>query len=510
MMLEDADRLYEVYRNLDLKRARVVSPLSKEATRGVRELLKTTTELMDDGIWGPIVRAVRRSTRNLLTSPVPHSEPSLGLTGLADRIDGVCDQATGHYPTPVTESARVVALLLHSLGTSNANPLGEQILDQIASGDSKSNVLAVPSHRFDEAIAQWLGNHGSSIEMITASEIARRFFIDRLFLVGPIVWYPPHLLAAPRAASIRLVQYDFVYDRPPRPGVFSNGKVSRPRTSITNVAPAPVDSDPADLIDPQEFAPRIDWNALVASHSPDVQSEGPDWVEAELYLLAGDHGVLLDADGSAKTESVEPDVVGEERVRRQRNRDISAGAYIVLRAGGSHGDYLEEVADKRLGSRAPKLRAMQEEWKARLGKKLLDLGNERVDQELRRLGMVTPNLQYRLNPYSIRTLRPSDFSILLGYIGLGESADSFWQAMGDIDHAHRVAGREVSELLREQLGEADLASLIATGWLEVNIGRLGGGTLCVARVEDKAPGTYRVHSSRLKVIDAMEPDQWLG
>ena len=172
MTLKDADRLYNVYRNLDLKRTRIVSPLSKEATRGARELLRNTADFMADGLWGPITRALRRSTRSLLTSPVPHSEPSLGLIGLAYRFDGACDRATGHYPSAVTDSGRAVARLLRSLGTSDATPLGEQILDQIRSGVYTNNVLAVTNHRFDEAIARWLRKRGTSIEMITPSEIA--------------------------------------------------------------------------------------------------------------------------------------------------------------------------------------------------------------------------------------------------------------------------------------------------------------------------------------------------
>ncbi len=80
--------------------------------------------------------------------------------------------------------------------------------------------------------------------------------------------------------------------------------------------------------------------------------------------------------------------------------------------------------------------------------------------------------------------------------------------MRAIAQAHQTAGRNVINLLREQLGTFDMSDLLATGSMKIDVGKSGGGRLCILRIEEKSPNLYKVRVSRLNLIDSMETSLW--
>ena len=106
-------------------------------------------------------------------------------------------------------------------------------------------------------------------------------------------------------------------------------------------------------------------------------------------------------------------------------------------------DFVREVANTILGARAAPLRELQREWKARLADSVRRVGYEVVARALRGAGARVTNLEYRLSEQSLRTQDQNDFTVLMQFLGLGDMSQELWDAMGELDSAHRRAEARV-------------------------------------------------------------------
>jgi hypothetical protein len=197
-------------------------------------------------------------------------------------------------------------------------------------------------------------------------------------------------------------------------------------------------------------------------------------------------------------------------LRSERTRAIAAGDFIVLRSEGGSGDYIPGVADKRMGRRARELRGLQTLWKEALRGQIRAKGFSQVDREVRALGISSPNLRYRISRNSLRSRNPSDFRILMEYVGLGDRASEIWSGMGEIFDAHLRAGQDVRKLLEEAVLATDTEHLVQTGRVNVRLPTMDAGTLSVVRVDGRSPELVQVDEDDLRVMVQVEADLWQG
>jgi hypothetical protein len=82
-------------------------------------------------------------------------------------------------------------------------------------------------------------------------------------------------------------------------------------------------------------------------------------------------------------------------------------------------------------------------------------------------------------------------------IGLGEKWESYWEMMGEIDHAHRLAGHRIRRQLLRKLAELDLTELERVGRLNISLPDVDAGGLTAFRVLDVSPDQQFVSIARL-------------
>lgn len=508
MKFAEANELYDMSRHATATRELVSAPLTGRYAAGVRRLSRALDAFEGDELWSAVVRRCRRVLRELSTTPLEPSHPALDLASSADFLSGLIDTALGSYPDDLIARGELCVGAIRDLSEQQDNALGALAVEVLATGTLMRSGLVVQTPHLDEVQA-WLSNAARGARLVTERELTTLIGLESLVIIGPSYWYPAHLLSAPRAELLCFVHFTWLRDRERDTRVFSDSPSApgaRIRASVTTYV-----SDGDEEVSAETLVPTLDWNALARAAGGHRRSkDDPESVEANLFLLVGGYTVHLEAVDGPTIYIIEVETGGVPGLRSKRTRAVTAGDYIVLRSEGGTGDYIPEIANAFLGSRARTLRSLQAEWKARLRTAVRERGFAAVERELRWLGVAYPNLRYRLWQHSIRTREPNDFRLLMEYVGLGDRASEIWTAMGDIFEAHVRAGQQVRRLLEEAVVATDVAALIQDGRADVRLRDIAAGTLSVFRVEGRAPDSIQIDEDDLRVIRQVEADVWQG
>jgi hypothetical protein len=168
---------------------------------------------------------------------------------------------------------------------------------------------------------------------------------------------------------------------------------------------------------------------------------------------------------------------------------------LLLRTSGG-GDYIVAEADRHfLKGRAAELRKAQQHWKALLRQEVQKDGLLGVSLRLIDLGSSSAeeiNVRNYMWPRSIRTRAPEDFQAIMRLVGLGENWRAYWDMMGEIDHAHRLAGHRIRRQLLHTLEELDLTELERVGRMELTLPDVDAGGFTAFRVLDVSLDTQLV------------------
>ncbi len=501
-------RTYEFARRATATRETLTSPLVRRLAGEIRRLSHALRDLDDDELWTAVIRRLRRSFRELGSTPLAPGSAVFGLTASAEYLRTLVSQAQGNYADDLVARAALCVSALEDLSTETANPFGDLVVEILSTGDLRQSALLVKTRYLDE-VARWLASAAPSVRLVTESEVTWLTATESLVVAGPSYWFPNHVLTAPRAETICFVHYDAMRDQR-RPVQLFSGSHRSPGTEIRSAAVTEPRGD--DEVDADLLVPTVDWDALTrVSGGRRRSADDVDDVPANLFLLADGHAVYLEAgDGPTIDVVVDLEPGATPRLRSERTRAIGTGDYIVLRSEGGSGDYIPGIADALLGKRAATLRASQARWKKALRETVRAKGFSRVERDLRSLGVTSPNLRYRMWRNSLRSRDPNDFRILLEYIGVGDEAAALWTAMGEIFEAHLRAGQDVRKLLEKAVLATDPEELVQRGRVDVGLVEMDAGTLSVVRVEARSPETVAVDEDDLRVMTEVEPDLWQG
>jgi hypothetical protein len=507
----DAVALYEIATHATATRQTVSSATVRRFAAEVRRLSRAIDGFDDDETLSAFMRRCRRALRDLSTTPLPPAHEVFDLAGSVSYLSRLAERLRSSYPEQIVGRGDLCIAALRDLSADVSNPIGGLAAELLATGDLLRSGLVVKTMRLHE-VRYWLWRTSPGVRLVTERELTALTGLETLVVIGPSYWYPPHLLSAPRAELIYFVHFDWLRDRERNTRLFSGSPVA-PGAQIPTGPPHSASGLREDeSMDADTLVPTVDWDALARAsgiHRADSRQD-PEIVDANLFLLAGGFSVYLEAVEGPTIHVVDLEAGAKPRLHSERTRQISEGDYIVLRSAGGTGDYIPEIADLFLGQRAPKLRALQSEWKALLRRRVRERGFSRVERDLQSLGVASPNLQYRLWQHSIRTREPNDFRLLMEYIGLGDRAGEIWTAMGDLSDAHLRAGQQVRHLLEEAVVDANTEELIQTGRADVRLGDIDAGTLSVLRVEGRSPQAASVAEDDLRVMRRVETDLWLG
>jgi hypothetical protein len=473
----------------------------------VRHLKRELEGFEEDETWGAFARRCRRTLWDLNITPLPPADAAFGLADSVAYLTELTVQMRGSYPDRLIARGELCIAALRDLIVFSANPLGSLAVSVLETGDLAKSGLVVRS-RYVEEVDSWLQEAVSQVRLVTVGQLATLTGLETLVIIGPSCFYPAHVLGAPRAELICFVHFDWIRDSDPDTRLFARSGPSIGARIRSAPSAQPTSDD--ESLDAYLLVPMVDWNALertMGAHRAG-SAEDPDFVDASVFLLAGGYSVCLETVDGSSIEVVDVEAEAKRRLRTERTDAIDIGSYIVLRSEGGSGDYIPEVADRHLGRRAVRLRALQVSWKRALRDKIRAFGFARVNRDLRSRGIKSPNLRYRLWHRSIRTQNPTDFKILMTYLGLESRADELWVAMGEINDAHMWAGQAVRRSLEDGVKASDLEQLLQTGRVDVRLTDLDAGTLSVLKVVGRAPETASVHEEDLRVLRRVEGDLW--
>ena len=458
------------------------------------------------------VSELKRARSDLTISLLPFCHQNSPLTSRVDVLRAraaVIEEQMGPGD-PVNERLREAVESLAELANLMDRPLFDRLVELVR-GRPDERIAVVSPGRVShvEDARQALQRFGDRLEVVTPAELANLPAFETLCVLGTPGWYihrrGEFVLTVPRAQQVLVVLWSWigVDGLPPRAEIIGG------RTG--SVGPRPVAAPPrpsrgALRVHEDEVPEVVDWVGMRdrAKSDGDAGDGAQDEVEARLFLLAEDHGVLLESVGK-KQEVVEPDLEGDDRIQTVDVADLDAGHHVLLRTQGD-GSLVRVEADRLLGTFAGPLREDQREWKRRLRAANASYGMDGLCRRLEQAGCAKASPQNVRNWMSLGSIRPrkASFRAIMKVIGI-EDDEVFWISMTKIYSAHISAGRTISNQLKAVVGDKDLDDLIRTGRMQFELDEGAGGTLDAFRVDDVDDELHFVAEGRLGHPFSVDP-----
>jgi hypothetical protein len=384
---------------------------------------------------------------------------------------------------------------LEALIACNENPLGLWLSQSAMKYDAPGAVLVRDSRLVglsERQLARYLATR--YLQIVTPAQLARDSCFNILYVLGAARWFPSFVFDAPRALATELVSFNWIRDKREPSKTFISASSPQEET-------APETSEPESTYDAEDILPVVDWRSIGQRVAASGLQDPLESIDARLVLLEGEHAVFLEAADGASVLSIDLDAdETTERIARIRTNEVRTGTFLLLRTSGS-GDYIATEADRHfLRSRATEVRAAQRRWKEQLRKEVQDRGLLAVSLQLIDLGSRSAdemNVRNYLSPRSIRTRSPEDFHAIMRLVGLGDEWERYWEMMGEIDHAHHLAGQRIRKQLLRQLEHLDLSELERVGTMDITLPEMDGGGLAAFRVVDVSPETQLISTHQL-------------
>jgi len=532
----DIGALYDVAASWTSERRLIPHPEAEAFSRTVNAFLGKLGDASEEAFWGEACRALRRARWDIAAIPLPFSHEEVGLADAVRRASPRL-KACANVAPALSEMAEQIDGLLRGLAESGDDPLGDAVrasLEERGALPVPSPVGAIPDLLYGpagyaptsapelpklepprvcvlvlrarnvRAVREVLSSDGFSVLVLDPQRLRTEGALDSMVAVGPVAWYPPHVVLSPKATCAHFCYFAWLRDVP-QPASLLVGT----RSSLHDgLVPAPAPG--TWTIEARDLVPKANWQAILraAPRPGDGQAE---IVRASLFVLAPGEGVYLSCEDGARAYVAE--IGSAVSVRQEPVAEIGPGTFLVIRTEGD-GDYIRAIADRLLGTKATALRAKQDRWSAQLREALEVMGAEEVVRELKKAGAThasVSNVRRWSERESIRTRDPADFFAILKLAGREHEAQDDWGAMGEIHAAHVGAGQRVRSLLVKEISKGDAEELAGRGWADYDVEEIEGeGTLRVSRVEARSPRTVDVAIHQTRRLFELDRDLWQG
>lgn len=397
---------------------------------------------------------------------------------------------------------------LEDLKLCGDNPLLENIEKNIGYNDA-ALMLINPDH--SQAVLEMCEDFGIGIK-VSSPNTSGIIPSQKGIFCGCAKFFPAHTFWSPEFKELHLVRFawffDYIRSHHQIHGQAINSSPPALVIKKKDAVPVQVFEKPIELTDP---AKDFDISMLGRYRSKDQDQGSFDNVEAKVVVLRGGKFVFLPADDDYKHHCITNlDVLdrGPPAVKKIAISEFNQYTAILLRER-ERGDYVADIANTILGSRAELFRSHQHQWKNALREQINSVGITELSKELSRAGCKTAaSYQNLRNWASARFIRPhdsDDFNCLLKFLGLENEAPALIRSMGKIRAAHRAAGHRISQQLR-QLAQNDnnLKGILTDGY---RIYRTeGGGKLGVYifdRVLDEKISVSYADTGGVKNLEAV-------
>ena len=468
-----------------------------------------------------LIRMGRRYLHQAVAFGLRPGSPHLMANERFELLRGHGVAAQAHHP----DSAGTVETILTSLAELRADvatPAEDEVAALLTEVPDSVIVLSEGRAGPMRALRESLAARGfGDTPIVVAAGGCRLPLADQLVTLGPLAWFPPKLVAAPRAPRISVVCPDWLdVGMPQLPSLYEINGLPMPR--LFGHRPAPERAQQIlSTLQEEEMEALLDRYGRHEGGNGEVEI-----VDAWVFGLAGGAEILLDVGYEPRVLLIEHlhqspraaeaghDGDEEDRVLAQGNlnlrltriasQDLQPGMFLLERSRADS-EILDQIVARLLGKRETALRRDLRVWKDRLDTAIKRDGLRNVANTLLAKGCrcaATPqNVRNWAGDDVILPASRRDFDVLLDYLGLLEQADYHWRRGKFLHALARRAGQTITELLFERLQE-DLAAneLLETGKAEISLPDSPETRFLIYRVETRSPKTIKVPDTEVRGV----------
>lgn len=500
-----------------------------DVSRSLRALTQSLNAEVEEEYWQRVLSPVRRLAFALCSTPLPFDRAAAAVGIDWDFLDKQVRRCQQLYPDSHAALASVVQKLQH-LSTEKTSPL-IAVLETLHSKSSVGMSVVLRNARMNSPVAAYFAANRAlrKAKLVSTRQLREAKLCELLVTIGPCGWFPEYVLSAPRATQIHVVSFRWIRDTWKPGPVFLDGAGaaendrkhqlgalphvkdhSRPPDQVQTSVEAEPDLQPMDLIPPLPPFSRT------GSQTPGLHAGISDeLVSARLCNLSGERAVFISADEGATSLVIDLAESGDSIVRRVPADELEPELFLILRTSGS-GDFIAPLADRILGDLAIERRTQQAAWKGSLvataQRQFGELSRRdlaaRVAANLRsnNTSEARPaNVHYWMSSKSIRPRKEEDFAAILDFAGIGERFQELWEAMGDIDRAHKRAGQAIRQMLLQKIATTTLEPLERDGEMTFDLGENDGGTLSAFQIISISDEDFEISADRVgELLDSEE------
>ncbi len=495
-----------------------------DVSRSLRVLVQSLGAEAEDEFWQRLLSPVRRLSFTLCSTPLPFGNAVAAACIEWDKLNLQVRRCQQLYPDSHAAIASVVQKL-QILGTETNSPFTATLQSLHTEYGGMSVLLRNP--RMNQAVASYFASSTGlrNAKIVSARQLRESRLCNVLVTIGPCGWFPDYVFSAPRAARIHVVSFRWIRDCWKPGPVFLNGEgaaadkthkhyvgvLPQLKSQVVPASDGLSDLQPLDLLPP--LPPFDKAGSRIPGCHPNATS-GEETLPARLCHLSGGRAVFVSADEGASSLVIDSSETRESIVRRVPADELEPDLYLLLRTSGG-GDFIAPLADRILGSQAAERRSQQAAWKAQLvavaQQRFGVLGRRElaacVAESLRsqNLSEARPaNVHYWMASKCIHPRKEEDFAAILAFAGIAEKTRELWEAMSEIDRAHRSAGHTIRRMLLQKMAAVSLEPLERDGMMDFDLGEQDGGTLSAFQITDISEEEFEIPADRIGVLLDLE------
>lgn len=455
---------------------------------------------VEEEYWRHILCPIRKFVFSLCSTPLPPVTIAATLGIDWDKLHHhvrLCQQL---YPDLHASLAELIERLRNLNGDSPfLAPLESLCID-----DVKVSVV-VNISRMNQSIENYFNEVKTlqKAKIVSARQLRELHICDRLVTIGPCKWVPDHIFLSPHAQEIHVINFNWLHDQWAPLSVFVSDSQSVKNRSVSHcIGRLPEITNKSEHIFCSENSQRLNSLDLLPP-TPTFRKEmlhNAGWEPShneELTLarfcrLAGERAVFVSADDSAVQLVIDLSSASKPLIRRVPIGALENDMCLLLRTAGG-GDFLIPLANRILGRVAKERREQQAEWKSQListaEKQFGELNRgalaSAVSNYLFSNGLLQAspaNVFYWMSSRSIRPSKKEAFVAILEYSGIQGRSEELWEAMEEIERAHRSAGHTIRKMLLHRISTVSLEPLKRDGQMIFDLGEQDGGSISAFQI----------------------------
>jgi hypothetical protein len=368
--------------------------------------------------------------------------------------------------------------------------------------------VIIHNSRMNQTVAEYFTKNTrlQNAKVASVRQLKETGICDVLVTIGPCSLLHDYIFLAPRTHRIHVLTLNWIHELWKPSSVFlSDSQSIKNKSSSHCIGKLPQITDQyskSESVLPSQGLPNLqplDLLPPVLSFRKEMlhkagwyPNPNEETTHAKFCKLSGDRAVFVSADEKASQLVIDLSETSRPAVKRLPASALEPDIYLLLRTAGG-GDFIAPLADRILGSIAKERRTQQAEWKRQLifaaQKQFGALSRRELSTHVSSylcthgFSKARPaNIHYWMSSKCIHPHKEEDFIAVLNFAGIADKARELWEAMEDIEQAHRSAGHTIRKMLLQRIATVSLEPLKRDGMMSFDLGEQDGGILSAFQI----------------------------